>query len=180
MIISLIGFMGSGKTAVGKKLADKLAFDFVDIDELIEDKTKMNIADIFEIKGETHFRKIESEVTAKIVHNNDNIVLSTGGGVVLSADNRKLLKSKTRTFLLKTSAEVIYERIKNDATERPLLNCDNPLEKIKKMLKSRAQYYNVFEPRINTDNKSINNIVEEITCILEEDKKRVENRSGRG
>ena len=107
MKISLVGFMGTGKTTVGKKLADKLNLEFLETDSMIEDKTKKSIPEIFSQNGEDYFRTQEKNILNKIIDEKENFVLSTGGGIVISPQNRQLLKNRTHAILLKASPEVI-------------------------------------------------------------------------
>lgn len=162
MIISLIGFMGTGKSTVGKYLAYKLGYQFIDTDSEIEKVTGKEISQIFAEKGEAFFREVESSVLERLIKYNNNIVMATGGGIVLSAKNRQIIEENTRAFLLKASCEVIYERVKEEK-HRPLLAVDNPLLRIKEILNERNALYNFFDNKIDTDGKSVEEIVE---CII--------------
>ena len=167
MIISLIGFMASGKTTVGKQLADRLNYEFIDLDQYIEQAAKMSIPTIFEQKGEKHFRTLEKKLLIKIINQHDkNLVISPGGGIIIDQENIELLKEKTIPFLLKASPNEIRARIDN-LSERPLLNNKKPEETIKKLMEKRSKYYNQFENVINTDDKEVNEIVDEIINKLE-------------
>ncbi|MFW5976873.1 MAG: shikimate kinase [Bacillota bacterium] len=165
MKVSLVGFMGTGKSTVGSLLAEELNLPFLETDTLIEKELGQSIDQIFNQKGEVFFRKQETEILKKIIINKKDFVLSTGGGIVIKPENRNLLKANTSVILLKASPETIYNRVKNN-TERPLLNIDNPLMKIKKLLKKRENYYNQFTPQIDTDNKSPKQIVHQIKLII--------------
>lgn len=166
MIISLIGFMGTGKSAVGKELAERLNYQHLDTDREIEKRTGRSIPEIFESEGEEYFRKLESELLKDILEDNGEIVLSTGGGIVLSPLNRKLLKEKSIPVLLEAGAREIYERVKND-THRPLLRVSDPLAEIENLLAERKEYYHEFNLRIKTDGLEIEEIAEEILDRLE-------------
>ena len=166
MIISLIGFMAAGKTTIGKRLAKRLNYKFIDLDQYIEAKTKILIKDIFNKKGEKYFRKLEAKYLNDILSNSDNLVISPGGGIVLNENNIKLLKNKSISFLLTASADTILNRI-DKIEERPLLDNKSPKSTINKLLDKRAKYYNQFENVIDTDNKKINEIVDEIILKLE-------------
>ena len=141
MNIVLIGFMGTGKTVVSKLLADKLAWTQVDTDELIVLKTNKTISRIFEEDGEVFFRQIESEVLADLSSGTNQIV-STGGGIILTAENRKLLKQLGKVVLLTASPQTIIERLSDD-TSRPLLQGTKAekLEKIEILLEARNPLY---------------------------------------
>lgn len=160
--IALIGFMGCGKTMVGIKLAQQLQLNHIDTDKVIEIMEGRSIMRIFEEDGEDYFRKLESELLAEAVAAADQLVISTGGGAILLAKNRELLK-QTVVFYLQVSPEVIYERVKND-TSRPLLAGDNDLlARIRGILAEREQLYlEVADKVISADNKRISDIIDEI------------------
>ncbi|NLK61821.1 MAG: shikimate kinase [Fusobacteria bacterium] len=160
----LVGFMGAGKSVIGKTLAKMLEMDIVDTDKMIESKMNMKINEIFEKYGEEYFRNIETEI-AKDCLNFSNTIISTGGGIVLKEENINYLKQNSVVFLLNASAETIYDRVKNK-TDRPLLKVENPLEKIKEMLEFRKKYYEGSADHIiTTDNKSIMEVSSEIKKI---------------
>ena len=166
MIISLIGFMVTGKTSVGKELADRIKFEFIDLDQHIEKVTNMSIPKIFDQKGEKHFRTLEKKLLKKILIQYDNLVLAPGGGIVLDSNNIELLKEHTNPFLLKASPNEIMARI-NNLSERPLLDNDNPEDTVNKLLEERKGYYEQFNNVINTDNKEVDQVVDEIINKLE-------------
>lgn len=138
--IFLVGMMGSWKSTVGKRLAEKINFNFIDIDDEIEYKTSSLIEDIFKNDGEAHFRELESIVLRENA-NIGNRIISTGGGVVLLQKNRSILKTKGYTIYLKTSPEVLANRIRNIG-KRPLLNSSIPLViQLENILKERKLLY---------------------------------------
>ena len=156
--IALIGMMGSGKSTISKELAKKLNYALCDTDEIFEKKYNSSIADFFKVFKEEEFRKKETEILKELLQK-ENIVISTGGGIILKKENRDLLfQDDVLTIYLETSPEAIYNRIKNDKT-RPLLLVENPKEEIKKISKNREKYYNLAKIKINTDNKSIEEIL---------------------
>ncbi len=118
--IFLVGMMGSWKSTVGKRLAEKINFNFIDIDDEIEHKTSSLIEDIFKNDGEAHFRKLESKVLREKA-SVGNTIISTGGGAILQPENRTILKTKGYTIYLKASPEILANRIHN-IEKRPLLN----------------------------------------------------------
>lgn len=137
--IFLIGFMGTGKSAIGRILAKMSGYEFFDSDEEIEKKAGMTIKDIFSQQGESHFRKLESEAIADLA-NRSNCVIATGGGVVLSSRNMETLRSNGTIISLKAKPEVILERI--DKTDgRPLLEVNNPYNTIHEILNTRKGLY---------------------------------------
>lgn len=160
--IALIGMMGSGKSAVSKKLAEKLNIEHFEADEIFEKENSILIKDFFKEFGEDEFRKKEAQILENIIKK-DSFVLSCGGGVVLSEQNRKLLfESDVLTIYLSAEPETIYSRIKEDKT-RPLLLVSNPEEEIKKILSKRKELYELAKVKITVDNKTIEQIVGEIT-----------------
>lgn len=156
--IVLIGFMGSGKSTIGKALARRLNFSFIDSDELIENKIKMSISDYFKRYGEDKFRSLEEEIISQIALTSETVI-ATGGGVVKNPNNISNLKNNGTLFYLKGSPEHIFEHVKHDTT-RPLLNTENKLETIRNLLKQRSPLYeNASDIIIPIDNKSIDEIV---------------------
>ncbi len=158
--IVLIGFMGTGKTAVGRELSRLLNMKLIDVDTEIEKSEKMTINEIFERFGEARFRDIETDMVKKVAQNK-NVIISTGGGVVLRAENMESLKKKGVIVCLTASPEKIFERISNNA-DRPLLRVEDPLKKIKELLTFREPFYKKAEITINTDDKNPLQIAEEI------------------
>jgi len=165
MNVVITGFMCSGKTSVGKKLAEKLNFDFLDTDDLVENKVGMRITEIFEKYGEPYFRELETQII-KEVSEKDKLVISTGGGVVLREENVNNLRKNGVIINLVAKPETIYERLKKQPGIRPLLNKPNPLEEIKKLLEYRERYYKNCDFRVETDNLSVEEIVEKILNFL--------------
>ena len=157
--VILTGMMGSGKTTVGKELATVLNYDFIDLDEVIENKYG-KITDIFSQKGEKYFREIETQELKKF-ENQSNFVLSTGGGVILKDENIKILKDLGQVFYLSAKSETIYNRIKNQR-HRPLLNTQNPKNTIEEILSKRLEKYEKSGEKIITDNKNAKEIAGEI------------------
>lgn len=139
--IALIGFMGSGKTTIGKILAKYLDMKFIDIDKMISAREKKSIPEIFEEKGEQYFRKLEREIVLEESLNN-NIVIATGGGVIIDNENIKNLKETSFIVYLDCTIECIYERVKN-SKNRPLLNVENMFETIQELHKKRELLYKI-------------------------------------
>lgn len=158
--IYIVGFMGTGKTVVGKELAKRKKLHFVDLDELIELKEGRSIPDIFSKKGEAYFRRIEKKVLKEVASEN-KFVVSCGGGIVIDDENIKIMKGSGVIFCLKASPAVILKRIKGSSC-RPLLNVDNPKEKIELLLKLRSPYYAKASQSINTSKLSVSEVVREV------------------
>ena len=136
----LIGFMGSGKTSVGLKLSYKLKMPVEDTDKLIERREGKSIRQIFEEEGEEVFRKKETELLGELADRQGRVIYSVGGGTPVREENRKLLRQLGTVVYLQISPETVYERLKGDTT-RTLLQCENPLEKIRELIESRKEAY---------------------------------------
>ncbi|AOY57026.1 shikimate kinase [Desulfococcus multivorans] len=142
--IILTGFMGTGKSTVGKLLAKALGYRFVDTDELIQVRTGRTIAEIFNEKGEAAFREMEAE-TARELGRKSGLVISTGGRLMLDPDNAAALGETGRIFCLKATPEEIVARISGDAgAERPLLKGGDPIERIVGLMREREAGYARF------------------------------------
>jgi shikimate kinase len=161
MNIVITGFMCTGKTSVGKLLAEKLGYQFVDTDDLIEQRVGMKISDIFAVYGEPYFRDVETEVV-KEVAKKDKFVISTGGGVVLRKVNIDELRKNGIIVNLTAKPETIYNRLKNQPGVRPLLNKPDPMNEIIKLFSQREEYYKNCDLRIETDNLAVEQIVQQI------------------
>lgn len=158
--IYLLGFMGTGKTSVGKRLARRLNFTFLDSDCEIERQQSMEIKDIFSQFGEAKFRQLEREFIEN-GHKKNNCVVSCGGGLVCRDDMPELVKSKGVTVVLFSQPQEILERTSKN-NKRPLLNVENPLERIKELLNERTPYYMRSGVSIATDkdiNKTVNHVL---------------------
>lgn len=156
--------MGTGKTAVGKILAKRLAREFIEMDVLIEEKEGSKIADIFAKQGEGYFRSLEKILLGELSKRED-LAVSCGGGLVCDQENLKLLKETGVVFALRASVSTIYQRTK-EHTHRPILNVEHPQEKIKQLLEKRAPYYAQAQHSIDTDNLSPEEIADKIIAIL--------------
>lgn len=161
--IVLVGFMGTGKSAVGQRLAERLNMRFVSTDELIEKQEGRPITEIFAKSGEPYFRKIEKEVVRR-VSELDNVVIAAGGGVVLDEENMENLRKKGVIICLSATPEVIYQRTR-DYNHRPLLNVPDPTKRIKELLDKRAPFYEKAEFSVDTSSLSIDDVVEEVLKI---------------
>ena len=158
--IYLIGFMGAGKTSVGKILAEKLRLEFYDLDELIEAECGKTISRIFSEHGEVFFRELETE-RLKSVSKNSGQIVATGGGIVLRESNWKIMKEGGITIYLKASADVLWNRIKDD-TSRPLLQVEKPFEKARELLSMRIPLYEKADIIVDSEDKSPENVADDI------------------
>ncbi|GAB4483283.1 MAG: shikimate kinase [Thermodesulfovibrionales bacterium] len=162
--IVLTGFMGTGKTSVSRELARMLGMKLIDADEEIERTQKTAISEIFRLFGEQRFREIETE-TLRTLAKEDKTIISTGGGAVLREENMKALRENGMIFCLSASPETIYERTRH-TTDRPLLNVDDPLARIRELLNSRMPYYEKAGTMIDTENKTPHQVAEEIARLF--------------
>lgn len=162
--IYLVGFMGCGKSAVGKKLSSRLGFRWIDLDKAIEEQTKMSIPAIFDAYGEPYFRKLEAEMLMEIA-NTTECVVSTGGGIVMIPSSQTILE-KQYTIYLKNDFETIYERIVGDKN-RPMVRS---LKQVKTLYEMRIPLYEkIATHTIICDKKTIDTIAEEIIAAYKEE-----------
>ncbi len=158
--IVLTGLMGSGKTTVGRHISDKTDKEFLDTDDLIIQKAGKPISKIFEEDGEPHFRDIESEAILE-ASQKSGCVISTGGGAVLREENIDNLKKTGVVFYLEASAEELYNRTKGDSS-RPLLNTEDPIGVLRRLLVARKPFYETADFKVNTGNKSVEEVSKQI------------------
>ena len=164
--IALIGFMGTGKTVVGQRLAEKLGKEFIEMDALIEKTAGKPIPEVFHKEGEIRFRELEIEVT-RATAGKKNAVIACGGGIVLNKINIDRLTKQCVIVCLEASPAVILKRTSGDKDGRPLLAVTDRLQKIKELLKYRRPYYErAAEITVNTSRISINTAVDNIIVML--------------
>lgn len=169
MKIVLLGYMASGKSAVGKLLATTLKIKFIDLDAYIETCEKKSITTIFETKGEIYFRKKESEYLLELLNLSEDCIISLGGGTPCYGTNMEFIKKNSKSFYLNSSINTIFNRLKGETSQRPLVATigeDNLMEYIGKHLFERSVFYTKADEIISVNNKSIETIVEEISTLL--------------
>ncbi|MBQ3101969.1 shikimate kinase [bacterium] len=149
--IFLIGMMGSGKSTIGRLLADELGYEFVDMDSIIEEQEGRLIAEIFAHEGEEHFRRIESHVLAELFEK-ENCVIACGGGVVQQARNHMFLRGSRNVFYLDAKPQILYDRISGDES-RPKLSTFEEFEKL--YLERRKNYLRCSRRIIRADRNPI-------------------------
>ena len=169
MIISLIGYMGSGKSHIAKLLSDRLGIKLIDLDKEISKKNKMTIAEMFQKKGEIFFRRQERALLEEIVATEDSCILSLGGGTPAYDNNMELINQNSESIFLRTSVKNLTERLLKQKHKRPLIanisDQDLP-EFIAKHLFERNIFYNKAKYTVNTDDKTPEMVVEELCDLL--------------
>ena len=184
--IALIGFSGTGKSSVAKNVSASLGWKAADTDQEIVTLSGESIPHIFNQKGERAFRQLESEVL-KNSCGKQNMVISTGGGAILDPDNAKILTETCFIIYLQAKPETIYNRLKDSSAGsspevRPLLNVENPLQKIKELKNYREPYYSsIADWTIHTDELSIDEVAQEVIRAwerLNKDERKIEIEEG--
>ncbi|AUP77892.1 shikimate kinase [Flavivirga eckloniae] len=172
MIVVLIGYMASGKSTLGRILANKLNYDFIDLDDYIEEKEQLLVSDIFKSKGELYFRKTETLYLKELLDSKTNLVLSLGGGTPCYGNNMDILKQAThaKSIYLKASIPTLVARLKDEKSKRPLISHIETeellAEFIGKHLFERSPFYSLSEVTITSDNKTEEDIIEELVLQL--------------
>ncbi|MGC1203763.1 MAG: shikimate kinase [Flavobacteriaceae bacterium] len=172
MILVLVGYMASGKSAIGRVLANKLNYRFIDLDDFIEESENSTVSDLFKLKGELHFRKLETHYLNELLHSQNNLVLALGGGTPCYGNNMDLILNAdhVKSIYLKASIPTLIGRLKNEKSKRPLIahiETDDLLaEFIGKHLFERSQFYSLAQVTITTDHKSEKDIIEELVFKL--------------
>ncbi len=162
--ILLIGFMGAGKSTIGRVLAKKIKFEYIDIDRIIEHRCARSITEIFDEHGEEYFRDKETE-TLESLAGSDHNVYATGGGIVLKERNWPLMRELGPTVYLEASLETLWDRIKHDK-RRPLLQVDNAYERAGELLSKRKELYEKADLILCTENRTPDEIAEMIIDLL--------------
>lgn len=165
MIISLVGYMGSGKSHISKVLTQKLQFKLIDLDREISQQAGTSIAEIFKNKGEIHFRKLERQTLENILATEEKCILSLGGGTPAYYNNMDLINEKSVSIFLQTSISKLTERLLKQKTKRPLIaniSAEDLPEFIAKHLFERNAFYSKARFSINTDSKTPEEIAIEI------------------
>ncbi|MDI3256582.1 MAG: shikimate kinase [Kyrpidia sp.] len=157
----LIGFMGSGKTTVGRRLAERLGWPFTDTDEEIVRREGMEIPEIFSKGGEAFFRDLEQAVLLEL-SGRAGWVIATGGGIVVRGRNVEIMKESGRTVFLFAREEVLLGRLAEDEEVRPLLQGDSPSARIRQLLQERRGMYEWADLTVDTSDKSVDAVVGEI------------------
>lgn len=172
----LIGFMGCGKTSVGILLSYRLRRTFLDTDKQIEKLQGRTISTIFEQEGEAAFRQMETDYLKSLLSETEGQIFSTGGGTPVREENRVLLRQLGTVVYLKASPDTVYERIKEDK-KRPLLQTENPKERIRELLTERQSYYeDAADVILEVGDKSLEEVVEELAQLVLKQEEREDGR----
>ncbi|HBQ86788.1 MAG TPA: shikimate kinase [Syntrophomonas sp.] len=169
--IVLIGFMGTGKSSAGYRLAQKLKREFIDTDREIERITGMPISQLFKLHGEIRFRS-EEELVAKKLQTRTNMVIATGGGIILNPNNIKYLKENGILICLDASPEDIFSRVSRKKGARPLLRNHFSIEGIRKLIEDRESLYSCADFRVDTSGREINEVVDDIIKFIRRSKEK--------
>ncbi|MCR8666067.1 shikimate kinase [Aestuariibaculum sp. M13] len=172
MILILVGYMASGKSTIGRILAEKLNYDFLDLDDYIEEQEQTSIKTIFQTKGEIYFRKAETKYLRELLDSKSNLILSLGGGTPCYSNNMDLIlkADNVKSVYLKASIPTLVNRLKGEKGKRPLvahIETDEELtEFIGKHLFERSPFYSQANIVLPTDNKTTSEIIEELNLKL--------------
>ena len=161
--ITLCGMMGSGKSAVGKILAKKINFNFIDTDKLIEEKTGKSISEIFDEDGENKFRKLEQTIICDILQNK-KIIVSLGGGAIINSETRKIINKNSFSIYLNVKIDILKKRLKK-SRNRPLIFGKDLHQTLTELLKKREKFYKKTDLIITNEkniNETVNNIIKNI------------------
>lgn len=168
--IVLLGYMGCGKSTIANKVSKTTNIPFVDLDKIIEEKTKLSINQIFEQQGEIYFRKLEHETFVELLNSPDNLIIGLGGGTPCYANNHKLLKTdNVLSIYLKASIETLFNRLIANKNKRPLIankSEEEMKEFIAKHLFDRSFYYNHAQHKVVVDGRTVDETVQDILEIL--------------
>ena len=172
MIIVLIGYMASGKTSIGKKLAGKLNYSFLDLDDFIEEKENLTVSEVFKTKGEIYFRKQEALYLNELINSENNTILSVGGGTPCYSGNMDVIMAakNVKCIYLKAALPTLANKLLRKKAKRPLISHIETIEEmtefIGKHLFERSQYYSQAEIKMSIDNKTKDEVVEDVILEL--------------
>lgn len=161
--IVLVGFMGTGKSTIARKLADRLGWNIIDTDQLVEKAEALSISEIFKSNGENYFRKVESKVIHEVMQRKKQVI-ATGGGAVLSDENRDIMLNNGLVVALKSDVKTIIERVSRDRN-RPLLKGD-VRKNVYELVEKRKHAYDFAHLQIDTSSSSMDEVLEEIIAYM--------------
>jgi shikimate kinase len=158
--LALIGFMGTGKSSVGRFVADSMHFTYLDTDQVVEFRAHKTISDIFQQDGEPAFRNWERVIVEELTHRKKTVI-ATGGGLPIDQANIDSLKTHALVVCLWASAETIFERVR-EHNHRPLLSEGDPLPKIQNLLTLREPFYRQADVLVNTERRSVREVAVQV------------------
>jgi shikimate kinase len=164
--VVLVGMMGAGKTAVGKRLAQRLGFTFRDADQEIETAAQKNISEIFQTDGEAFFRDKERRIIARLLAEDDRLVLATGGGAFMNDETRRTIKDRGVSIWLKAEFEVLMRRVRRKAN-RPLLQTPDPEVTLRALLAKREPIYAEADITVLSRDVAHDNVLDDVIAALE-------------
>ncbi|MCP1728000.1 shikimate kinase [Natronospira proteinivora] len=165
--IFLIGPMGAGKSSIGRELARSLGYEFRDTDEYLRERTGVDIATIFDFEGEAGFRKRETDAVAALSEL-DRAVIATGGGTVVTEENRRLLRERGYVIYLRTSLDYQLARTRQSRHDRPMLHTDNPEQRLRDLAAEREPYYQeLADFTVDTDGQSVKQVMRRLSADLQ-------------
>lgn len=165
--VVLVGFMGAGKSAVGRRLAGRLGWDFYDVDTVVEERQGRSISEIFTQEGEAAFRAAEVEAAGDVLARS-RVVVATGGGWPTKEGRLESLPPGSLSVWLSVGAREALRRVGADAVHRPLLDVPDPAETARLLLENRYSYYALADARVDTEGRSVDDVTTRILEILEE------------
>lgn len=168
--IVLLGYMGCGKSTIASRLSKIINIPFVDLDQYIEEKTNLSVSAIFEQRGEIYFRKVEHELFKELLASQESLIIGLGGGTPCYANNHELLKQdNVASFYLKASIDTLFNRLSVNKSKRPLI-ANKTNEEMKEFIAmhvfERSFYYNQAKYTVSVDQKSAEEICNEVTILL--------------
>lgn len=159
--------MGAGKSVVGAELSRKLRMDFRDLDREIEKVEGLSVKDVFESRGEDHFRRREAEILESLCRGERGAVISTGGGCVLAERNRETMRASGHVFYLAADVDTLWGRVRGRCF-RPLLNVSDPYGRLRELFAERREVYELCGRAVSTDDAGVSEVADKIIEILEE------------
>lgn len=171
MNIFLVGYMASGKSRLGKELANRMGYDHIDLDDLFEERYRLTIVDFFEKYGESNFRKMEHELLQEVV-NRDHTIISTGGGTPCFYDNMSCIKSNGISIYLSMETPALVKRLCSVRKKRPLVNRisrEALLNHVEKQMEQRAFFYNQADYIVNVTHQETDDLVQQIISLFKKE-----------
>lgn len=161
-VVALLGLRGAGKTTVGRQLARRVHFRFVELDKRIEKAADLSLAEIFSLYGDEHYRRFERDALAQVLHENRATVLATGGGIVTSPETYALLKKSAVTIWLRAKPEDHWNRVVRQGDRRPMADHPQAMADLRVILAAREPLYAAADHTINTSGREVGDIVDEL------------------